>query len=208
MIREAMPKHTQRILKLWHCRMSIRSSRRLRKFVISRMRALPLTFAVLCIALLTGSVATQDTNRSRPGLVIVKPSVKLVDQFGVLSSEDRSARFDNLFQEISRNAGSVGYVFLYCGRKCRYGEIEAHQRGIEIKIALRNFDRSRIVVVNAGFREKFDTELWLAASDAVAPLPKSTLNIRYIEFAKTSGPTRENYDCCDDYSELWKNLKP
>ena len=139
---------------------------------------------------------------------MIRPATKLVDNFGTLGSEDRSSRFDGLFQELSQNPGTVGFVFLFCGKTCRYGEIEAHLRGIEIKIALRKFDRSRLVVLHGGFREEFETELWLAADETSAPKPKSTINIRYVTFTKASGRTYEMYDCCDDYSEFWKNLKP
>jgi hypothetical protein len=172
------------------------------------MKVLLLTILFLGLAPALLSVMAQGPGRSRQGLILIKPSVELVDHFGTLNSEERSSRFDSLFQQILQKTGSVGYVFLYCGKQCRYGEIEAHQRGIEVKIALRGFDRSRIVVLNAGFREKFETELWLAPDNELAPRPKSTLNIRYIDFAKASRLTREHYDCCDDYSDVWQNIKP
>lgn len=137
-----------------------------------------------------------------------KPAAKLVDEFGKMNSEERSARFDLLFQEISETSGSVAYVLLYCGKKCRYGEIEAHMRGIELKVALRKFDRSRLVVVNAGFRESFGTELWIVPKDACPPSPKPTVNIKYVVFAERGKYLMEAYDCCGDFSDVWKNYKP
>jgi len=77
---------------------------------------------------------------------------ELFDEFGQLGSEDRSARFDNLFYKLSQEPGSMGYVLLYCGKKCSYGEIAAHFRGIEIKTAVVKFDRSRLILLDAGFR--------------------------------------------------------
>ena len=143
------------------------------------------------------------------GVLPKYPPTRLIDQFGNLTGEERSARFDNLFNEISKKPASIGYVVLYCGKTCQYGEIEAHMRGIEIKIALRKFDRSKLVVVNGGFRPKFDTELWVVEEGSAPPEIKQTMNIRYVTFTGTTPRTYEYYDCCgDDYRTFWKNLKP
>ena len=165
---------------------------------------------VSCILAVIASASAQSDPAKTPTLVIKKPETAaiMIDAFGTLTAEHRSARLDAFLQDLSQNPGSVGYVFLYCGKRCRYGEIEAHQRGIEIKIALRNFDRSRLVVLNAGFRDEFSTELWLVPQGIGAPRPKSTVNIRFVEFSKSTGRTFEAYDCCDDFSETWKNIKP
>jgi hypothetical protein len=153
-------------------------------------------------------IQSQKPAETRPPLVVKNSPIKLVDQFGTMNSEERSSRLDMLFAEIAQTPNSIGYVLLYCGKKCRYGEIEAHQRGIEIKIALRRFDRNRIVVLNAGFRETFETELWISADPRVAPKPNSTVNIRLVEFSRSTKQEYEAYECCDDYSDVWKNLKP
>ncbi len=133
---------------------------------------------------------------------------KLVDEFGKLNSEDRSARFDTLFQELKQKPGSIGYVLIYFGNKYRYGEFEAHLRGIEIKTALRNFDRSRLVVINGGFKDTFNTELWVVGNGDIPPRPKPTLNIKYVVFTERGKYLIEAYDCCDDVAEIWKNYKP
>lgn len=166
-----------------------------------------LIFTALLGNLYLISIAAQDPKTNRPGLII-KPTAKLIDEFGIVGSEVRSGRFDRLFQEISQSPNSIGYIFLYCGRKCRYGEIEAHLRGIEIKIGLRRFDRSRLVISNAGFRESFATEFWLVPDGACPPSPRPTLNIRNVMFTKSTARAFEAYDCCDDYSEFWKNFRP
>src|SRR5215211_7638428 len=135
---------------------------------MSRSQIILEILGLLIVTLSSGKVVSQElSNIKQPALVISRSPTKLVDQFGILPAEDLSARFDSLFQAISQAPGSVGYVLLYCGKKCRYGEIEAHQRGIEVKIAMRMFDRSRIVVLNAGYRESFETELWLTVDPTV-----------------------------------------
>jgi len=165
------------------------------------------SFAFLLFGVFSPDVRSQELPVKIKASPMVATPTRLVDTFGKLSAEDRSARFDVLLQEISRTPNSIGYVFLYCGRQCRYGEIEAHQRGIEIKIALRHFERDRIVVLNAGFRDRFETELWLAGEPGTAPRPRSTVNIRFVDFAKPTKRMFEPYDCCDDFSDVWRNIK-
>jgi hypothetical protein len=163
------------------------------------------------ILLLTTSVLqAQAPDAKQRTLLIKRPeqTAKLVGEFGRLTSEHRSARFDAFFQEISRTPDSTGYVFLYCGKECRYGEVEAHRRGIELKVALRNFDRTRLVVLSAGYRDSFATELWLVPDGVAMPRPNSTINIRHVVFIGHGRHFIEPYDCCDDFSDIWKSIKP
>lgn len=133
---------------------------------------------------------------------------KLVDEFGILNSEERSGRFDFLFQELSQSPGSVGYVLLYCGKKCRYGEIEAHIRGIELKTRFRNPDKTKLVVLHAGYRASFHTELWLVPNGAGAPIARPSIRIQDVTFAERGKRFIEPYDCCDEISErVWRNVK-
>ena len=166
-------------------------------------------FTILVLLACGVDAFAQIAPDKRPPLVIKRPEItaKLVDEFGKLTSEDRSSRFDTFFQELSQNPGSTGYVFLYCGRKCRYDEIVDHIRGIEVKIALREFDRSRLVIQDAGFHESFRTQLWLVGPGACLPVPQSSVHIKNVEFTKPNTFLMEAYDCCDDYSDVWKNLK-
>ena len=157
--------------------------------------------------------SAQPGKVSRPPLVIkgARPEAKLVDQFGRLNSEERSARFDVMFAGISQTPNSIGYVFLFCGKTCRYDEIVGHMRGIEIKIALRRFERSKLVILDGGFRESFETELWVVPEEACPPTPKSNIHIRNVIFTGAIKGLKEwieSYDCCDDYTNVWKNLKP
>ena len=169
------------------------------------------SIVLLILVLLTaGAAGAQAPGGKSRTLVINKPerAAKLVDEFGVSNSEERSARFDAFFQEIAKDPGSTGYVFLFCGRKCRYDEIAAHMRGIEVKIALRRFDRSRLVIQDAGFTDSFRTQFWLVPEGACPPPPESSVHIRNVEFTKPGKYLMEPYDCCDDYTEVWKSLKP
>jgi hypothetical protein len=142
-------------------------------------------------------------------------SLRLLDEFGAgLGSEERSARFDVLFSELGfyeearKNSPSIGHVLIYCGRVCRYGEVEAHMRGIELKMHAREVPRSRMRVVGAGYRDKLTIELWIASDNKAALVPRPTLNIKQVTFAKPTRRIVEAYDCCDSPDYLWKIFKP
>lgn len=132
----------------------------------------------------------------------------IVDSFAKSSGEDRSARFDNFFVQILNNEGSIGYVLIFCGKECSYGEIEGHFRGIELKIATRNFPRDRLVVLHGGYRDSQQVELWLVPLDAGAPIPESTRSIKDVTFKKEPKSPIVPYDCCEDDGMLWKKLRP
>ena len=169
-------------------------------FVTMRMRSLVVILIVL-VGVTSGTA--QEGNRQS-----AIPVAKLLDEFGIVNSEMRSSRFDYLFQELFRSPGSVGYVLLYCGKTCRYGEIEAHIRGIELKTRFRNPDRTKLVVLHAGYRDSFQTELWLVPKGAGAPIARPSIRIQDVTFAERGKRFIEPYDCCDEISErVWKNVK-
>lgn len=136
------------------------------------------------------------------------PTPRLFDQFGRVSAEDRSARFDGLLVELQNDPNAKGFVFVYCGKTCRYGEVEAHFRGIELKIYGRRFDRSRISVVHGGYRESNEVEIWIQAAGAGAPAAHSTVNIKNVTFTQASKQIIEPYDCCDPIGAQWKKFRP
>ena len=154
---------------------------------------------LLCVLIGIADMRAQSSSVKPRTLVINKAeaAAKLIDEFGIINSEERSARFDTFFAELFNHPGSVGYVFLFCGKECRYDEVVAHMRGIENKMNFRNFDRSRIVIQNAGFRESFRTELWLVPPGACAPLANSTTPLRDVKFNRRTRPV-EAYDCCEE----------
>ena len=172
-------------------------------FIVVKIR-----FSILLVLCVLAVSEVAQVKPGTPTLSINKPdmSATLIDEFPIMNSEERSVRFDNFFSEISKAPGSTGYVLLFCGKKCRYDEIVAHMRGIEVKIALRNFDRSRLVLQNAGFLSDFRTQLWLVPAGASAPQAVSGFNVNEVEFSKPGRYPLEAYDCCDDYTYVWQKL--
>ena len=167
-------------------------------------RGRTIIFFGLCLIFLgTSQAIGQKTLTIKKDL----PNAILINQSGKTNGEIRSAQFDGLFSDLNAKPGSTGYVFLFCGKICQYGEIEAHLRGIEVKVRSRSFDRNRLIILNAGYHESFMTEFWLVPAGASPPTPKSTITIKDVTFNGLSKRTVEFYDCCDDEAEKWKELK-
>ena len=169
-------------------------------FLRNRITACLITIAIL----LSVNVIAQEKT---PNKETVQATAVLIDTFGQATGEDRSARFDNFFHQILNNPKSLGYVFIYCGKTCGNGEVESHFRGIEIKTAWNKFPRDRLVVLNGGYRDTLQVELWIVSEGACPPAPKSTLNIKDVTFSSATPRFLEAYDCCEDNGELWNRLK-
>lgn len=158
----------------------------------------PKLLMIAVVLLAASAVAAQDR-----GLA----SSQLVDSFGKANSEERSAKFDAFFLQLLNLPDSKGFVFVYCGKSCRYGEIESHFRGIELKINGMKFDRSRITVVHGGCRDGQEVELWMQASGASAPAPNPTLSIKNVTFTKVTTHNIEPIDCCGSQESQWKTFR-
>ena len=70
----------------------------------------------------------------------------LVDEFGKMPDDDIRGRLDAFFTELSNNPNNQGYIINYGTDR----EIARRERLITNHIAFRNFDRSRITLVNGG----------------------------------------------------------
>ncbi len=143
-----------------------------------------LLLAVLCSAT---SIVAQDK----------APVSLLIDSLVKQTSEERSLKFDLFVNQLNNLRNSKGYVFVYCGKLCRYGEVESHFRGIEMKLARRGFDRSRIFVVHGGYRDVQSVELWVQPEGACAAVASPSISVKDVIFTKVTRNTLEPYDCCD-----------
>ena len=165
--------------------------------------------SILAIFLIAGSPVTGPAQSVGPAPQLPAKPAELVDQLSAkMNAEVRSARFDMFFQQINGHPDSLGYVILYCGRQCKYGEIEAHLRGIEIAAALRGFDRARLITLHAGYREQFGIDLWLVFKGGGAPKIAPTVSIREVVFSSPGPKKIDAYNCCDDITEIWKSILP
>jgi hypothetical protein len=88
---------------------------------------------------------------------------------------------DVFISELSNNPEHLGIIHIYGGRTGRPGrDVVARRRLIQNHIALRRFDRDRIQILDAGFREEMQTDFWLVGPGVENPIPKPTLDKRFV----------------------------
>ena len=85
------------------------------------------------------------------------------DMFGRLSCSDELARLDNYSDQLAKLPDVLAVVVVYGGRNdTRRGEVVARLFAIrDHLLKKRSIDANRIVLLNGGFREKRETELWI-----------------------------------------------
>ena len=90
--------------------------------------------------------------------------------------DDQKARLDNLAVELQNDPSTTGYIIAYAGRGSRAGEANRlGARALEYLAAQRGLDKSRIVVMNGGYREQDCVELWIVPRGAAPPQPRPTV---------------------------------
>ncbi len=130
-----------------------------------------------------------------------QPKARLYDEWSKhLNSEDRSARFDGLMNDVIAKPGSKAIIVFYCGKKCYYGKFEAHVRGI-IKMKLDDWeiDRKRIVFIHGGYRKESMIRVWIVPNGAGLPLPEPTVKFEDVKFKGKYKHKMVAYDCCEEF---------
>ena len=139
---------------------------------------------------------------------IAPPEAMLVDKFGDVCCEDEMARLDNFAIAVQNNPDAQAYIVFYGGRRhsfpsCqrgqqrlpRHGEAEARVARLRKYLVLRRgLDSNRIVVVNGGYRQQWEAELWIVPKDSASPTPTPTINAQKIKFRKGK-IKKSDYEC-------------
>lgn len=111
----------------------------------------------------------------------------LVDEFGPVGHCELTARFDQFFVELSNKTGAQGYFIFYKSADAlpaRYGE-SFHERVFTQHLAMRNFDASRVTIVDGGFRKQHAVQLWIVLPGGEEPQPSDTVGAPTIPLDKT-----------------------
>lgn len=88
---------------------------------------------------------------------------RIFHKFGVVNLEEEWAILDMFSQEMGNNPEDIAYVIYYGGKVNKYGEAKERVKRITYYLTEnRGKDPKKIIVVNGGFREKFEFELWLS----------------------------------------------
>jgi hypothetical protein len=138
------------------------------------------TFAsvLFLTALLSTVIYSQHAHHAAPATEPPESEkTELIDEFGRLGHCDMTSRFDNFFQQLSQNPVSVGYVIVYQGTDVLPASYDSPGMGRMFvnHMYFRNFDSSRVVVINGGFRTEAGAELWIVHPGGEEPAPKDTV---------------------------------
>lgn len=98
------------------------------------------------------------------------------DEFPNLAFDDQKARLDNLAIQLANEPGSTGYVIVYAGRTSRAGQAQRlGERARGYLVRTRGVDPNRITVVDGGYREADEFEIWIVPQGAQTPQPSPTV---------------------------------
>ena len=121
------------------------------------------------------------------------------DQFSQIPCDEEMLRVDNYGKELRKQPGTLAAVIIYAGHHdTRRGEVVARLFGIRDRLKNANsIDVNRIVILDGGFREKLEVQLWILpaeARDAVMTLLDSGAASKDTRL-KLPGLSRWEYRC-------------
>lgn len=112
-------------------------------------------------------------------------------------SELASLYIDILRKAMQKIPNSKGVFVFYCGKNCKYGEVEAHIRGLNISLNGKGWKTSDFAILQGGYKEKFTVEYWLIPEKSGLPIPNLTINFKDVKFKGTFKGKFVPYDCCE-----------
>lgn len=147
-----------------------------------------------------------------------------IDNFGKIDCGDFQARMDGILLELQNLPDSKVYVIYYGGRYRReYSQWNQDSRKYEKlnlnyphpedginwakaiplffenyipRKELRDFVRDKIILVNGGYREQTQVEIWLVPKNVKIPEPTPTIDEKFIKFRADKPYSTPNFACC------------
>lgn len=108
---------------------------------------------------------------------------KKFDEFGVINLEDEWARLDGFAASFRNSSEPQIYIVAYGGKVNKIGELkERTNRLIYYLTQNRRIESKKITIINGGFREKFEFELWLSPSEKIFPPLSPTIDPERVKF--------------------------
>jgi hypothetical protein len=125
---------------------------------------------------------------------------RVFDELGDIHCEDEMARLDNFAVQLQNEPNAKGVMIFYGGRRFR-GRLpkqgEAAARAARMKpylVGRRSIQSERVIMIDGGYREEFQVELWVIPADATPPSPTPTVPADQIKFRKGK-PIPRDYRC-------------
>jgi hypothetical protein len=98
------------------------------------------------------------------------------DEFPNLAFDDQKARLDNLAIELVNSPDATGYIIVYSGRTSRAGQAQRlGDRARDYLVRTRGVDPNRITIVDGGYREADEFEIWIVPQGAQTPPATPTI---------------------------------
>ena len=122
--------------------------------------------------------------------VVTAPERKVIvarefDECDNCTFDDQKARLDNLAVELQNDPSTRAYIIAYGGRYSPIAQVEMlMKRARDYIVEQRGIDASRLVIVNGGFRENDNVELWIVPAGAEAPRATPTVQAGEVKPSK------------------------
>ena len=118
----------------------------------------------------------------------IKNKLKLIDDFGLVTSDQIRNRMDKLLTMLNDNPKARGYVINY-GSRTNKKFLKQRERQIADYFIYRPTElRNRITIIESDLRKDEETELWFAPDEDQKPVPTPTVDKR---FGGISKPTKK-----------------
>jgi hypothetical protein len=132
----------------------------------------------------------------------------IFDHFGDTCCNDEKARLDNFVNQLRNEPNATGFIIFYGGRRYRpfcsskrtvlprRGEAQARASRLKPYIldGWPGFDGKRIVVIDGGYRESWEAELWIVPPGEQPPNPTPTVKPNAIKLRRGRARARD-YHC-------------
>ena len=127
------------------------------------------------------------------------PALKFAE-YGDVSCEQEQTHLDSFKQQLDNQPGARGYIIFYGGRLYdrrlpRRDESEARSIRIRSYAPFREWIESeRVVIVNGGFRESWNVELWIVPAGSMGPQMTPTIDADALKF-RPGAVRKDEYKC-------------
>jgi hypothetical protein len=119
------------------------------------------------------------------------------DEFGDINCEGEMAHLDNFAIQLQNEPAAKGVMVFYGGRRFR-GRLpkqgEAAARAARLKpylVERRGIPAERVDVIDGGYKEEFQIQLWVIPSEVQMGRPDLTIPVKDIKFQKGKANARQ-----------------